>query len=725
MRIDKTKFFLTLCFFLIITIKLIHAEERVGLKQKDFNYSISYYEDKDSKMNLNNILQVPFTPLANHEPNFGLTSSIYWIKIKVVNPTKNNHFLLKINSGNITSSKFYTLKNKFILDDFLTDTTKYSKRNYNTQYPIFQVNIKSDSVATYLLRISSIDVMDLPISLDSNADILDEINIDQLYFGIYSGIILIMFMYNIFIYFTVKDKAYLYYVLYIIFVGILQACLKGYASKFLWPNNHWLIRFAPNLFIAFSGIFSILFVFNFLQLKKHASYLFYILNLEIIIYAIGIVINIFGNQIFAQKFLQLNASFVAVSILLCGIITLRKKYHPALFFNISWTFFLTGVLIYILKDRGILPFNNFTNNSILIGSSLEVALLSFALADRINIYKKEKEESQAQALFALQENTRIIKEQNATLERKVEERTTELVSTNKDLNKTLIELKEAESQLVEAEKMASLGQLTAGIAHEINNPINFVTSNVGPLRRDVDTLLDAISNIESVGLSDNSIEDKQQQIDDYKEEIDFSFLKTEIDHLLNGIHEGATRTADIVKGLKIFSRLDEDALKKANINEGLQSTLVIANNLIGNRIQVVKNLGPIPLIECYPGKLNQVFLNIISNAVFAIKEKFNDNPGGILKITTETNEDSLLIKIEDNGTGMSEETKKKIYEPFFTTKDVGAGTGLGMSIVYNTIKKHNGLIYLNSTEGVGTEFIIELQLVFKELVTDYQSEQNG
>jgi signal transduction histidine kinase len=225
-----------------------------------------------------------------------------------------------------------------------------------------------------------------------------------------------------------------------------------------------------------------------------------------------------------------------------------------------------------------------------------------------------------------------------------------------------------------------------------------------------------------VGLSDNSLEDKQQQIDDYKEEIDLDYLKIEINHLLNGIHEGASRTADIVKGLKIFSRLDENDLKKADINEGLDSTLIIANNLISKQIKVIKNYGNIPLIECFPGKLNQVFLNMISNAVFAINEKFGDKLGGQLTITTECDDVHLFIKIKDNGTGMSEATKKKIFEPFFTTKNVGVGTGLGMSIVYNTIRKHNGQIYINSTEGIGTEFILELQLIFEANLIDYQSE---
>ena len=261
--------------------------------------------------------------------------------------------------------------------------------------------------------------------------------------------------------------------------------------------------------------------------------------------------------------------------------------------------------------------------------------------------------------------------------------------------------------------MASLGQLTAGIAHEINNPINFVTSNVKPLNRDVRILLDAVEAIEQIAGVESSVAEKQKKISAYKEEIDYEYLKEEIDQLLSGIGEGASRTAEIVKGLRIFSRLDEDDLKKANINEGLESTLVITNNLLNNIIKIQKNYADLPLIECYPGKLNQVFLNIISNGIYAIKKRFEEADGGLLTISTSFDDTNVFIKIADNGTGMDENTKKKLFEPFFTTKDVGEGTGLGLSIAYNTINKHNGQIQVNSEIGKGTEFILILPLIQK------------
>jgi hypothetical protein len=387
----------------------------------------------------------------------------------------------------------------------------------------------------------------------------------------------------------------------------------------------------------------------------------------------------------------------------------RMGYRPAKFFLIAFSIFIAGVFVFVLRNVNVLPYNLFTYYAMPLGSALEVVLLSIALADKINLFRKEKEESQAQALLALQENERIVREQNVMLEKKVGERTHELKVSNNELNKAMKELKEAESQLVESEKMASLGQLTAGIAHEINNPINFVTSNVKPLNRDVKILLETVDIMENM-LLEKAPEQHKMALK-YKEEIDYDYLKLEIGQLLDGISDGASRTAEIVKGLRIFSRLDEDDLKKADINEGMDSTLIITNNMLNNHISIQKKYGNLPLIECYPGKLNQVFLNIISNGIYAIQKKFGDSDGGVLSITTYHDQTHVYIKIADNGTGMDEPTKKRLFEPFFTTKDVGEGTGLGLSIAYNTINKHNGQILIESQLGTGTEFIIKLPLV--------------
>jgi hypothetical protein len=466
------------------------------------------------------------------------------------------------------------------------------------------------------------------------------------------------------------------------------------------------------IFPGLAGITGNLFMINFLQTKQSTPRLHRFIYISILLYSIAILLRLLGYD--RESFRTIDFAAIATVIITFTVtISLSLKgYRPAKLFLLAFTMFFTGLLLFVLRNLGVIPYNDFSNYTKEGGIALGVVLLAFALADKFNSFRQEKERSQEETLQALKENERIISEQNVILETKVNERTIELIDANDELSQTLIDLKEAEGQLVEAEKMASLGQLTAGIAHEINNPINFVTSNITPLNRDIDILIDFIAEIEKIGLSELSVEEKQKLIEEQKEELDYDYLKIEISQLLKGIQEGASRTSEIVRGLRVFSRLDEEDLKKADINDGLDSTLIVINNLLSNKIKLERVYSKIPLIDCYPGKLNQVFLNIISNAIFAINKKFNGKEGGILTISTTSNERSVFVKIKDNGMGMDELTKKKIFEPFFTTKDVGEGTGLGMSIAYNIIRRHQGEIEINSTPGEGSEFILELPIVF-------------
>jgi signal transduction histidine kinase len=458
---------------------------------------------------------------------------------------------------------------------------------------------------------------------------------------------------------------------------------------------------------AMSAIGSVMFVQYFLSTKVHTPKLHALLNFIMIAEVIAIALLFIGYAEVSYNMVNAIAALGAVSIFATAIVVYRKNRKPASFFLIAWSIFLFSVIVFVLKDFDVFPYNFFTVHSVQIGSALEAILLSFALADRINILKKEKDQSRLTALRIAKENSRIIKEQNVLLEIKVKERTEELIHKNEELNTTLEDLQEAQMQLVESEKMASLGQLTAGIAHEINNPINFVTGNIGPLKRDVEILFHTINLLEDLNTQNISDEEKVKKAEAYKEEQDFDYLKIEISHLLKGINEGASRTAEIVKSLRIFSRLDEDDLKLADMNEGLESTITIVNNLL-SKIKVTKHLNKLPLVNCYPGKLNQVFLNIISNGLFAIDQKFGDAEGGELTVETALSGENVIIKITDNGTGMTEQTKHKIFEPFFTTKDVGQGTGLGMSIAFNTIQKHNGNINVDTTPGEGSTFTLTI-----------------
>jgi len=411
----------------------------------------------------------------------------------------------------------------------------------------------------------------------------------------------------------------------------------------------------------------------------------------------------------AQMMLQVLTIIASLLVVTTGFLVYRKNYRPALYFTISWSCFLLGVFIFILKDLGMLPPTFIINNAILIGSGLEAVLLSFALADKINIFKKEKEDSQAEALSISKENERLVREQNALLEIKVKERTEALEAANETLNSALVNLKETQSQLVDAEKMAGLGQLTAGIAHEINNPINFVTSNIKPLELDINELNEVITMYENLDRN-GDMEQQLGAIEAFKRRIDINFVREEITSLLAGIGDGARRTAEIIRSLKNFSRLDESDTKPVDLNEGLNSTLVLIRSTFPSHLKVVKEYEKIPEVECLPGKMNQVFMNLITNAVQAIKSKPQPNEEEFLTVKTWQEDHHVKISIKDSGTGMPEDVKQKIFEPFFTTKDVGEGTGLGLSIVFRIIENHQGTIDVLTNLNQGTEFIITLPI---------------
>jgi len=287
-----------------------------------------------------------------------------------------------------------------------------------------------------------------------------------------------------------------------------------------------------------------------------------------------------------------------------------------------------------------------------------------------------------------------------------------------ELETTLNKLQNTQTQLIQAEKMSSLGQLVAGIAHEINNPVNFIYGNIEPAK-------DYASNlIELIQLYQKYYPNPQSEIYDFTEEIEFEYLASDFSKLLTSMKTGAIRIRDIVKSLRTFSRLDEALLKQIDIHENLESTLVILQNRFNGRtgtpeIQINKNYGYLPLVECYGGLLNQVLMNLLMNAIDAIEQQREnlkhtgklDYYGQITITTSVCSENQMVISIKDNGCGMSPQVQEKIFNPFFTTKPIGKGTGMGLAISYQIVtENHQGKLRCFSTQGKGSEFQIELPI---------------
>jgi signal transduction histidine kinase len=305
------------------------------------------------------------------------------------------------------------------------------------------------------------------------------------------------------------------------------------------------------------------------------------------------------------------------------------------------------------------------------------------------------------------------------LEMKVQARTRELTELNRQLEEMLDQRQRLEAQLIQSEKMASLGQLAAGIAHEINNPIGFIMSNLDTLSDYLAVLNRMLALYQDYERAVDSparkiAEAQAQRIREAKEQEDFDFMMSDMTAILDQSREGMVRIKEIVRNLKSFSHVDEDELKEANVNDCIENALKIAWNELKYKCRVHKDYGELPRIACYPGQLNQVFMNLLVNAAQAIPEQ------GDISITTryvkphglnnETSKAAIEISLADTGIGIPEAEHARIFDPFFTTKPVGSGTGLGLAIVYGIIQKHGGHIRVESEVGRGTTFHITLPL---------------
>jgi signal transduction histidine kinase len=343
---------------------------------------------------------------------------------------------------------------------------------------------------------------------------------------------------------------------------------------------------------------------------------------------------------------------------------------------------------------------------------------------------------QAEALARIQIHLKLqnmsvaLEKQNARLQEEIEERTTaELALQNltqeleqrvtertKELSQALYDLKKAQVKLIQSEKLATLGQLVAGVAHEINNPVNFIHGNLEHASCYIHDLLELIR------IYQIQFPEPTPEIAKKTKEIDLDFICLDLPKLVSSMTVGTQRIQEIVQSFRNFSRHDEAEVKTVDIHDGLNSTLMMIEHRLKAKlgypnIQVIKDYGKLPLVECFAGKMNQVFMNIFTNAIDALEELMGNEHNScslspMIRIQTEVVKgDRIAIRIYDNGPGITQAVQKRLFDPFFTTKPAGKGTGLGMSISYQiVVEKHGGSLYCISNPGQGAEFVIEIPI---------------
>ncbi len=314
----------------------------------------------------------------------------------------------------------------------------------------------------------------------------------------------------------------------------------------------------------------------------------------------------------------------------------------------------------------------------------------------------DKDEQYLGNVITINDNT-----ETKTLEEAIVQDNARLEKTQQELKDAYDELKSAQSQMLQKEKMASIGQLAAGVAHEINNPMGFISSNISSLGRYTKKIAEFI-HVQDEAIASADLPELSTELNEKRKKLKLDFVLEDIDQLIEESLDGADRVKKIVQNLKSFSRIDEADHQAADINECLESTLNIVWNEIKYKATVSKDYGELPMTNCYPQQLNQVFMNLLVNAAHAIEKE------GEITIKTWNGDDYVHISISDTGEGIPGDKMNKIFEPFYTTKPVGKGTGLGLSITYDIIKKHKGEMSVDSEVGQGTTFTIKIPVAGKD-----------
>jgi len=607
------------------------------------------------------IRSTDYEPCGTEVPNLGNSRAAHWIRFAIKNGTYQKGIVLSISHAEIDELDVYLLEEGATrLLGRTGQSRSRQERVGNDPEFAFSVPVEPGSTATILIRVHGFKQIHLPMYVSGQSAQTQARSTRNFWLGGYTGIMIVMALYNLFIFASIRDRSYLIYVMYIAVICLAQLAVLGIGQSYLWPDNVWLASRSSIVLVLGAMTLGMEFARRFIGTSQVVPRLHRLVPIFYLAVFANVVLYFAGDPWTGYIMAQALGGWSAIYLLIMVITAMRKNSRQAGYFLLAWGFFLFGVVVFVMRDAGILPYTSLTTYAMPIGSAVEGVLLSFALADRINIMRKEKELSQAEALSAAQENARITRDQNILLEMKVSERT-------EQLQHSLDQLKRAQSKLVEAERQAPLGQLTAGIAHEINNPLYGIRS-----------CLNHVLGVE-------------------KGSVDQQFVKLAI--------KETDRIADLIRNMKTFYLPHEGKAQEVDIHQTLREVFMLNRKYLEeNMVKLSFNPKDTHTIECVPDQIKQVFINIITNAVEAMPE------GGELMVQTSESDDreSVSIVFSDTGVGISRDDLPQIFDMFYSKKPMVKGVGLGLSVSYGIVTHHGGTLEVASEEGKGTTVTVTL-----------------
>ncbi|WP_438423620.1 sensor histidine kinase [Aquimarina macrocephali] len=631
---------------------------------QDIGKQTHYLEDASLGLSIeeirNDSFETKFKKYTQETLNFSSTASAYWIKLRVTKTIPDN-FYLNVGSAYIDSISLYEFdeENKLISTRHTGDDLPFNTREIEVGNYLFALDFDVNSTRTFYLRVKSHQPLFFPLRVGTLPNFLDyEHDLDFLQ-GIYFGFMLLIFLYNLFLYFSTRERIYLYYIAYVFSITWFMASIFGYFFEYFWPNT----PFINQVVVVSSGLTMItatLFTQKFLNTKESSSIMHKGSMVFLVIGILVCALVLLGFKIEGLKLAQGGLLIMASYFLLLGIRFKLKGYRPAKYYLLAWGALIIGICFAILESLN-LTFVMTYLNAMQIGSALEVLLLSFALGDRINMYKKQKEDAQLEALLAAKENERLIQEQNVILEKKVKERTAEVAIRNEEL----VNLNKEKDMLVNV------------VAHDLRTPLSHIR------------LLIQLIDVTSLHLTDDQ--------KSYLTEIDNSAdrLSQMIGRILN-IHALETNRVKLKNQIIDLVELVNYVVRCFHLTAEDKEIEMIATSQPGSHfVEVDKNY------------MIQVLENLVSNAI-----KFSER-GSKVALHVKSYDERTYVVVEDQGPGISEEDQKKLFGRFQRLSaqptEGEASIGLGLSIVKKYIESMDGEIHCESELGIGTKFIISFE----------------
>ena len=663
---------------------------------------------------LQNPARYPFVQTRNRDIEPYNRTYGYWLRFTIINETSASYFLQFVYDGTEAITVYEVAAGRAVAIHTLG--TLHNERVYPflKSNQVVPIALKQGQTHTFYVYLEGIYTTAWPIYCRSTINLLQHLHLSDLFYGFYYGFILMIIVYSLLLYSRLRETDTFRYAIWVIVVGLQLALFRGHTNEFLGLSDPDIVRYATVL-AGVTGLLHTLFTLAFLRLRQQAP-LYYKIGVGIFaLYALGMVINVFsvvtmkqhtGQQIDIVPPLALVEGMFSIW---AGVAMYRRGFRPALFYSIGNLLFYASIFVFLLYAFGQLPHSFWTYNSIHIGSALEIILFTLALTYKVNLLKQGQETAIQEQLRLTEANKQLVEQQNSMLEIKVKERTNELNTQKNSLQNTLAQLRTTQTQLIQQEKMASLGELMAGIAHEIQNPLNFVN---------------------------NFSEVSTELVDEMQEELKAGNPATAIDlagdlkQNLSKITHHGQRASSIVKGMLEHSRTSAGERQSTNLNALADEYLRLAYQGIRRsegrtpggpakqkdfNCALVTDFDPnLGQVDIVPQEISRVLLNLYTNGFYAVQQR----SGGVavtadyqptLWVSTKQLADTIEIRVRDNGTGIPESVKAKIFQPFFTTKPTGEGTGLGLSLSYDIVTKgHGGTLEVESVEGEGTTFIIKL-----------------